>query len=129
MQDSFVPQWSPGAVSCCAGYCTGGSGAAGQTNTDNAFGVLPGCEAFLLDPVLLDGFYRAGKWAGVVEGVLYTAALVGTICSLPGVSQGQDVRIGIKHIDAARPDRRCERFAKRIHEALTAAWPCRRSAG
>ena len=106
----------------------GAAGAAAQTNTDNAFGLLPGCRAFLLDPVPRDEFYRAGKCAGVIEGVLYSAALVGAACAPSGASRGQGVQIVIKHIEAARPDRQYERFAKLAHEALTAAWPCPRPA-
>ena len=99
---------------------------AAQTNTDTAFGLLPGCRAFLQDPVPLAEHYRAGKCAGILEGVLYTTTLMRLACPPAQLTRAHGMRAVIAYIGPLPPERQYERFAKLTREALTAQWPCRK---
>jgi len=99
---------------------------AAETNTDTAFGLLPGCRAYLRDPVPRAEYYRAGKCSGVLEGVLYATTLMRLVCPPAQLTRAQGMRAVINYIGTLPPERQYERFAKLTREALTANWPCRK---
>ena len=99
---------------------------AAETNTDTAFGLLPGCRAHLQDPVPRAEYYRAGKCSGVLEGVLYATSLMRLVCPPAQLTRAQGMRAVIAYIGTLPPERQYERFAKLTREALTANWPCRK---
>ena len=100
--------------------------ASAEENLASANSYLPGCRDFVVDNWVggVREAYQRGQCSGFIAGLIYEAA--GTsLCMPSGVTYEQGVRIVIAYIEA-RPQRMHESFGNLAHEALTAAWPCKR---
>jgi hypothetical protein len=87
--------------------------------------LLPACQQFDQLPTPSVTFFMAydeGKCVGIILGMDDAA---NDVCIPDGVMVDQKVRAAIQYIDQ-RPERLQEPFARLAHEALRAAWPCRR---
>jgi hypothetical protein len=87
--------------------------------------LLPACRQFDQLPTPSVTFamaYEEGKCVGIILGVDEAAD---DVCIPNGVMVDQKVRATLQYIDQ-RPERLQEPLARLAHEALRAAWPCRR---
>jgi hypothetical protein len=114
------------AAMACLMLAAGATRAVSQPDTTSANYIIPACEAFMADFRSHSGGddVQRGACAGRVSGVWVTATSFNRVCSPPGVTLGQAIRVVIQFIDA-RPARMHEEFNKLALEALTAAWPCK----
>ena len=97
-----------------------------EDNKGSANSYMPGCRGFIADNWATGerNAYQRGQCIGFIAGLIYEAS--GTdLCVPSGVTHEQGVRVVIAYIDA-RPQRMHESFGQLAHEALTAAWPCKR---
>jgi hypothetical protein len=99
--------------------------AVSQPAYNSANAVMPGCRAFADTANNNQLYFEQGIRAGLVSGILDTAARFHGICVPPQVIQGQAVRVVVQFIDA-QPARMHERFSLLALEALTATWPCKK---
>ena len=94
-----------------------------EENPHSANSYMPGCRDFIAVNWGRDAYQR-GKCIGFIAGLIYEAAET-SFCLPHGATYEQGVRVVVAYIEA-RPQRMYESFGKLAHEALTAAWPCKR---
>jgi hypothetical protein len=97
--------------------------ASAEENPHSANSYMPGCRDFIADNWGRDAYQR-GKCIGFIAGLIYEAAET-SFCLPRGATYEQGVRVVVAYIEA-RPQRMHESFGKLAHEALSAAWPCKR---
>ena len=69
-----------------------------------------------------NGYFLQGLCTGIVIGILSASS---DVCEPPNGTPEQGIRVVVKYIDD-RPARLNEQFIALAHEALRAAWPCKK---
>jgi hypothetical protein len=101
------------ALSCEVGFA--------KEDRSSANFAMKGCRLFAGDQPLAASF-NDGHCVGLIEGLVYAHPM---ICTPPGVTKQQAVRVVVQYIDQ-QPARLHESFIDLALEALRRAWPCKR---
>ena len=111
------------AAMACLMLAAGATRADSQPDFGSADSLMPACEAVAAQRLPGANDFLGGVCSGQVEAIWDVASALDKVCSPPGVTLVQAVRVVVQFINA-RPVRMHEHFALLALEAMIAAWPC-----